>query len=233
MTKQELDKKLAYDIATIRMIVDESQKEYVHIDDYSERTVTAMKELDHGDEQSIIDEFEKILADEWDVEKINFFLTTNYLNTIINKLKIRVAFKATKKIKPFSEEDYAEAKGIKEKRTQDVVDGIMKALGNRAALSPAAAANFNNEFIVSASAAESYGFDVFQLSRHVFKKIKEQSPALVESYTRPSALYSMEMITFMSTDEGAVEYLEKVYYYNKWIYERFEPIGVILIHLNP
>lgn len=215
MTTKELDIKLAKDIARIRIIV-EFEK---HSTTLTMGTILAMNELDKDDgEQLIISEFEMYLNTEKQLNQINEFVTTQYLKAVISKLKIRSAAKKSPKKRPphFSSEDRALIK-------RQEVEEIEKAV---AAVKEAMAAE-KTKVIINITAAEACGFHLGRLAFVLSQRLIEEL-----NFAQVAPAINLEMKTFMEMDSRPPEYLEKVCYYGKWIYERFQPLGIIIAEVN-
>ena len=218
MTTKELDIKLAKDIARIRIMAAPKNK----LTTLTMETVRAMNELDKDDgEQLITSEFETYLNTEEQLNQINEFITTQYLKAIISKLKIRSAAKKSSKKLPsrFSSEDRALIK-------RQEVEEIEKAV---AAVKEAMAAG-ETKVIINITAAEACGFHLGCLAYALSKRLIEELNLTPLAPLAPAL--NLEMKTFMEMDSRPPEYLEKVCYYGKWIYERSQPLGIIIAEVN-
>ena len=215
MTTKELDIKLAKDIARIRIMVELGK----HSTTLAMQTVLTMNELDKdGGEQQIISEFEMYLNTEQKLNQINKFVTTQYLTAVISKLKIRSAAKKSPKKLPsrFSPEDRALIKRQEEEEIEKAVTAIREAI-----------AAGETKVIVNITAAEACGFDIARLTLVLSQRLITEFDLII-----PALALNLEMKTFMEMDSRPPEYLEKVCYYGKWIYERSQPLGIIIAEVN-
>lgn len=229
MTTKELDMKLARDIARIRMVTRPTATA-AQTETISDFMITVMKELDSGNELTIYREIESILSGENQHDaiaavKLSSIMTESYAKAIMKKLKIRLMVMhqkildkngSPKKLRKFTEDDYAEASILYMKEINKAVEIIKKAItaGETTA-------------IINLSAIESYGYNTDR-TKQAIQKILLNDTASTESLPE----ISIEFVQFINLNIEAIEHLDKVKYYENWIYERFCPAGIVKVLID-
>lgn len=222
MTSKESDIKLAKDIARIKIAagaIDNASTSTI-----SAETVLVMKEMDAAHEGALAKELgDTILSDPVKMDKVTTVITEAYVKSVIVKLKIRKKARhqdeenadtdpgAKKKVRNFTAEDYAAANRLHADEAAKAADLIQRAI-----------AAGETTAMINAAAAEAYCYNI--------ERAKKEILALLPTDLRKTPI-NMEIVEFTSLATEAVEYLMKSLYYGSWIYERFQPIGIIKVSL--
>lgn len=220
MTSKESDIKLAKDIARIKIAagtIDNASTSTI-----SAETVLVMKEMDAAHEGALAKELgDTILSDPVKMDKVTTVITEAYVKSVIVKLKIRKKARhqdeentdlgAKKKVRNFTAEDYAAANRLHADEAAKAADLIQRAI-----------AAGETTAMINAAAAEAYCYNI--------ERAKKEILALLPADLRKTPI-NMEIVEFTSLATEAVEYLMKSLYYGSWIYERFQPIGIIKVSL--
>lgn len=222
MTTKELDYKLAKDIARIKIAagtIDNASTSTI-----SAETILVMKEMDAAHEGALAKELGDILSDHAKMDKVTTVITETYVKSVVAKLKIRKKARhkdeenaetdpgAKKKVRNFTAEDYAAANRLHADEATKAANLIQRAI-----------AAGETTAIINAAAAEAYCYNT--------ERAKKEILALLPAASRKTPI-TMEIVEFTSLATEAVEHLMKSLYYGYWIYERFQPIGIIKIFIN-
>lgn len=219
MTTKDVDMKLVNDIARIRVILSVAQSGRGGKTSFSDELRKVMKELDAAKEETIAAEIESYTEAESLKQILNMIMTPSYIQYIISKLRIRTKIRQKKAIKNFTDADYRQILKIKPDEVARAAQTIIKAFRNQD--NP----DMNRETVIRGILAELYAYDEEKLKEDIMAQIADQLP---EDLKRSLRFY---YTTFQTADKEAIEYLDKVFYYGGWIYERFQPAGVICVKI--
>lgn len=224
MTTKELDIKLARDIAKIR-IANEVAAASKHSSTsaatpatvnttLSSETIRAMDDIDAGHEEDLIAELNTILSDEESMASIRTVTTETYIKLVQTKLGIhkKTRLESKKRCAKFSAAD-----------RKKVIQSDTTELSKAATIIKIAYESKAKEAVINAAAAETYAYN----SQEMIKAITHFLG--VEVLGKDPINFNTELITFADGVQTAIEHLEKVQYYGTWIYERFQPIGIIRV----
>lgn len=220
MTSKESDIKLAKDIARIKIAAGTIGN--ASTSTISAETVLVMKEMDAAHEGALAKELgDTILSDPLKMNKVTTVITEAYVKSVIVKLKIRKKARhqdeentdpgAKKKVRNFTAEDYAAANHLHADEAAKAADLIQRAI-----------AAGETTAMINAAAAEAYCYNIGRAKKEIL--------SLLPADLRKTPI-TMEIVEFTSLATEAVEYLMKSLYYGSWIYERFQPIGIIKVSL--
>ena len=224
MTTKELDIKLARDIAKIRIAneVAAASKHQSTSDattatvktTLSSETIRAMDDIDAGHEEDLIAELNTILSDEGSMSSIRTVITETYIKLVQTKLGIhkKARLESKKRCAKFSVAD-----------RKKVIQSDTTELSKAATIIKIAYESKAKEAVINAAAAETYAYN----SQEMIKAITHFLG--VEVLGKDPINFNTELITFADGVQSAIEHLEKVQYYGTWIYERFQPIGIIKV----
>ena len=211
MTTKELDYKLAKDIARIRVATGKTSGSTL-----AEEIVSVITSLNTGEEGRLTKEILDILHSDSALRKLELVMTRQYAESVCVKLKIRhQAKESPKPPRKYNDSDIKQALKTTSDEVEKAVSIIARAIASGA-----------NEAIINASVVEAFCFDTGAAKTAIINKLAEDGTAAKEEI-------GFEVIDFMSLANDAVEYLKKELYYHKWIYERFQPIGIIKVSLIP
>lgn len=222
MTTKESNMKLVKDIARLRIATDpECRKNTIN-----GIMKEIMQQMDEAKEPELIKELESYKTVNRK-EQVLPFATMLYIDNMIAKLNIRQATrdKNPDSFKKFSASEYNQAQEY----------GYME---RRAAAELIARAFMNDrpDVLISATAAELYMYNYEAMIRDLCAQAikiltdicpRERRQQVIEKIT--GAGIRPTLITFNENEKGAIENMEKIYYYKKWIYEKFQPIGVVYL----
>jgi len=207
MTTKELDVKLAKDVARIRIAAGQSTSSNI-----GEEMVKVMITLNDSGEGKLAKEISAILASAETMKKVSTVMTEQYLKTVGIKLKIRHAARKTEKPpRAYTTDDMNDALRIPANEVSRGADLIKKAI-----------AAGETEAVLNASVAEAFNYDTGITLRELTKLLPLVGPMAID----------LEIIEFMSLATEAIEYNKKELYYKKWIFEKFQPIGIIKVSIT-
>lgn len=214
MTTKEMELKLAKDIARIRIIA----KLPEHGSTLAEEMVRAMKDLDAAKEAQIFKEINDAMANKETKETIQIIMTPRYVQEVTSKLQIRVDAreKGSKTLKKFSEADYKKAVKMQSEEINKAADLIVENMG---------AVKKGESTVINAIVAELYAYEESKIAAALKEAIGDRMPDELKEQL------VLTYIPFTNLTQEAVEHLEKVQYHGKWIYERFQPAGIIRVDL--
>lgn len=233
MIAKDVEMKLARDIARIRLMTKSTTTEQLTPTlTISNEMITAMKELDASKERSLYNEIHNISTeatpeDARSATKLSSIMTEQYIKAILRKLKIRISvldgqvldkYGNPRETRKFTGSDYAEASVLCQKEINKATEIIRKAIH---AEEPYA--------IINISAIEAYGYDTEKTKQAITEALKKMATAEQQD---PLPDFTLEFIQFVSLNVEAVEHLEKIKYYDNWIYERFCPAGIVKVTIN-
>lgn len=224
MTTKELDIKLARDVAKIRIAnavaaaskhpsTSAATRATVNTT-LSSETIRAMDDIDAGHEEDLIAELNTILSDEGSMQSIRTVITETYIKLVQTKLGIhkKARLESKKRCAKFSAAD-----------RKKVIQSDTTELSKAATIIKIAYESKAKEAVINAAAAETYAYN----SQEMIKAITRFLGA--EVLGKDPINFNTELITFADGVQSAIEHLEKVQYYGTWIYERFQPIGIIKV----
>ena len=208
MTTKELDFKLARDIGRIRIAAG------LKGTTLAAETVKAMDELDAGKERPLSEEIKSILESPEKTTEMAPIMTAGYMKLVQTKLGIH------EKARLESRKGYSKFSAADRKKALQVTSTEVSKAATQIGI---AFESGSKEAVINAAAAEVYAFDMDQM-------LSEITHFLGKEVTGSSAIsFETEFMTFSGGAQEAIEHLEKVQYYGTWIYERFQPIGIIRI----
>ena len=214
MTTKELDVKLARDVARIRIANEVAAATKLPDTTLAAETVRAMDDLDAGREEDLIAELNTILSDEKSMASIRTIISDGYVKLVQTKLGIR------EKARLGSKKGYAKFSAADRKKA---IRSDTTELSKAATIIKAAYESNADEAVINAAAAETYAYDAQ-------KRLKAIAGFLGTAVLGKDPLdFHTELLTFTNGMQSAIEHLEKVRYHGTWIYERFQPIGVIRV----
>lgn len=224
MTTKELDIKLARDVAKIR-IANEVAAASKHPSTsaaptatvkttLSSETIRAMDDIDAGHEEDLIAELNTILSDEGSMASIRTVITETYIKLVQTKLGIhkKARLESKKRCAKFSAAD-----------RKKVIQSDTTELSKAATIIKIAYESKAKEAVINAAAAETYAYNSQEMIKAITRFLG------VEVLGKDPINFHTELITFADGVQSAIEHLEKVQYYGTWIYERFQPIGIIKV----
>lgn len=219
MTIRELDYKLAKDVARIRIVTRKSDEPDTTM---SAELIHVMHQLDEAAEEDILKEIDSKIADPASAERLMSIMTNSYLESIKQKLRIRTTVRAAgkKKIHTFTGPEKKKALDVSIEEAAKAATLIKKDLMEDATVSGTAV-----ETVINAAAAEAYGYDL----PITLEKILEILKADKDLKTAGMQDLQLEVLGFMPLASDAIEFSEVNNYYGKWIYEHFQPIGLLKI----
>jgi hypothetical protein len=214
MTTKELDLKLARDIARIRVANEVAAATKLPDTTLSAETVRAMDDLDAGREEDLIAELNTVLSDEKSMASVRTIISDGYIRLVQTKLGIH------EKARLESKKGYAKFSAADRKKA---IQSETTELSKAATLIKIAFESKAEEAVINAAAAEAYAYDVHKMLDAIthFLGIPVLGKEPINFHT--------ELLTFTNGMQAAIEHLEKVQYYGTWIYERFQPIGIIRV----
>ena len=233
MIAKDVEMKLARDIARIRLVTKSiTTEQSTPALTISNEMIAVMKELDASKEDSLYNEIHNISTeatpeDARSAAKLSSIMTEQYIKTILRKLKIRISvldgqildkYGNPRETRKFTGSDYAEASVLCQKEINKATEIIRKAIH---AEEPYA--------IINISAIEAYGYDTEKTKQAITEALKKMATAEQQD---PIPDFTLEFIQFVSLNVEAVEHLEKIKYYDNWIYERFCPAGIVKVTIN-
>lgn len=215
MTTKEMEFKLAKDIARIRIVAGLAGHETT----LAAEIVRAMKELDGAQEMEIVKDIAYAMGDAEKKEAIGIIMTPRYVQEVMSKLQIRANARraGAKTLKAFTEADYKKATKMQSEELKKAADLIVSNI-TRAP---------DKSAVINAIVAELYAYDEEKTRSALLKTVGDGIPE--ELRKNMKLIY----IPFTSVTQEAVEHLEKVQYHGKWIYERFQPAGIIRVDAMP
>lgn len=208
MTTQEMNYKLAIDIARLKMILTKNNNTTL-----SKEIVKVMKQLDDNKEEALLEEIKSALENKTRREKLLSILSPQYLKIIVKKLQTRIETKtnaATKRvIRTFDKSDYSKAERFDK-------DELIKAFN----LIDTALKRNKSQAIINTAALEVFGYNL--------DLAKERIVAMFDARNQAIDI-TLQFIDFEKDLHEKVERLEKINYYNNWIYERYRPTGIVKV----
>lgn len=211
MTTQEMDYKLAIDIARIKMILTTNNDTTL-----SKEIIKTMKQLDDKKEEVILEEIRSALENEARRDKLLNILSPQYLKMIAQKLQTRIEVKTNaairRVIRTFDKSDYSKAERFDK-------DELTKAFN----LIDTARKRNQSQAIINTAAVEVFGYNL--------DLAKERIVAMFEVKRQPIDI-TLQFINFEKDLHEKVERLEKINYYNNWIYERYRPTGIVKVSIK-
>lgn len=206
--EHELDYKLAKDIASIRILAGDNPSSTM-----SDQVITAMKELDAKHEIQLKNQIEEMLKDETSSSKIYSLMTKSYVQNILLKLSLRSEGynidEEKKRPKKFTVKEYTDAAKLNLETIGAAVEIIEEAIKER-----------QTETVININAAEVYSYNLELTRAELLKYIPEK--------IRPAG-FDIKLATFAALNYEAIECTKKFVYYGKWMYERYQPRGVIKV----
>ena len=218
MTVRELEYKLAKDIARIRIVTRKSDEPDTTM---SAELIRVMHRLDDAAEEDLLKEIDSKTADSASSERLMSIMTDSYLESIKQKLRTRITVRAAgkKKIHIFTGPEKKRAIDVTIEEATKAAKLIKKDLMEDATASGAV------ETVINAAAAEAYGYDLpiaLEKILDILKADKDIRKAGMQDL-------QLEVLGFMPLASDAIEFSEVNNYYGKWIYEHFQPIGLLKI----
>ena len=223
MTTKDMDIKLAHDIARIRMIVTGESRNTI-----SSHLITAMIQLNRGLESEIAAQISRYFSSSVGMSRITNYYTESYIKAICLKLKIRDAVhkQTPDKILNFTQEDLRNAKEFDTKLASEAVDIIQHFMNEKF---QRVTRNCADSTLISFDTIESASYDIKKLKPILASLIT--TPKEIQHLIAPDELFSLEEVQYRKTFGKTIEYREKNVYYGKWIFEHFQPVGVIKVEV--
>ena len=214
MTTKELDIKLARDIARISVANEVAAAIELPDTTLSAEMVRAMNDLDAGREEDLIAELNTILSDDKSMVSIRTVISDGYIKLVQHKLGIH------EKARIESKKGYAKFSAADRKKA---LQSDTTELSKAAMLIKLAYESKAEEAVINAAAVEAYAYDVQKMLKAITRLLG------TEVLGNDPIDFHTELLTFTNGMQAAIEHLEKVQYYGTWIYERFQPIGIIRV----
>lgn len=214
MTIKELDIKLARDVARIRIAYAVAAKAKLPGETISAETIRAMDDLDAGREDDLIAELGIILTDAEAMKSVVTVISEGYIKLTQSKLGMHRKARTESK-KGYSKFSAADRKKAIQYETTE--------LSKAATLIKIAYQSKAEEAVINAAAAEAYAYNVEKMLEAITRFLG------TEVLGKEPINFHTELLTFTNGMQAAIEHLEKVQYYGTWIYERFQPIGIIRV----